>query len=133
MGNTLTRNNYTYENLYGESKDLRAAALGCCDGLLKDEKPYGIISGLVKVTSDNEPDKKPLYMVRMETPDGIRMYATQSENVAKQIVDITEMCEAGERALVRVTMGTTKKGQSFIAVNATDFIKDGFTFINENE
>lgn len=121
--NTVNRNGYTYELLFGEAKELRAAALGRCDGLLKEVAPFGYLKGLVVAKSDTEPDKKPLYMVRMETADGVRMYATNSDNVAKQIADIAGMMNDGEVALIRTTMGTSKKGQSFIAVNVEDFIQ----------
>lgn len=118
---TVTRNGYRYEALYGDSKELRAAALGRCDGLLKDEKPSGELLALVSVTSETESDKKPLYMVRLLTADGVRMYATQSDNVVSQVNDIVSMMEVDEVAIIRVSMQTSEKGQSFIAISVDDF------------
>lgn len=118
---TVTRNGYLYEALYGDSKELRAAALGRCDGLLKDEKPTGELLALVAVTSETESDKKPLYMVRLLTTDGVRMYATQSDNVVSQIADIASMMEVDEVAVIRVSIQTNKKGQSFIAISVDEF------------
>lgn len=117
----VKRNGYLYEALYGDSKELRAAALGRCDGLLKDEKPSGELLALVSVTSETEPDKKPLYMVRLSTADGVRMYATQSENVVSQIDDIVSMMEVDEVAIIRVSIQTSKNGQSFIAISVDEF------------
>lgn len=118
---TVTRNGYLYEALYGDSKELRAAALGRCDGLLKDEKPSGELLALVSVISETESDKKPLYMVRLLTDDGVRMYATQSDNVVSQIDDIASMMEVDEVAIIRVSIQTSKKGQSFIAISVDEF------------
>ena len=118
---TVTRNGYLYEVLYGDSKELRAAALGRCDGLLKDEKPSGELLALVSVKSETEPDKKPLYMVRLLTADGVRMYATQSDNVVSQIADIASMMEVDEVAIIRASIQTSKRGQSFIAISVDEF------------